>query len=134
MTMTNIQIVALYAGINLIILPILMFRVGQVRNSTKTSLGNGEDFQLLSRIRAHGNFAETTPFALLGLLVISMLAGVPAWLMHVFGGGFTLGRILHAHGMAKANALGKGRIVGTLLSVLTFFVMGGYLIFRAFTG
>ncbi len=134
MIMSNTQIVALYAGINLIILPILMFRVGQLRSSTKTSLGDGEDFQLLSRIRAHGNFAETTPFALVGLFIVSMFTGVPAWLMHVFGGGFTLGRVFHAHGMAKGNALGKGRIIGTLLSVLTFFGMGGYLLFRAFTG
>jgi len=58
MDMTNIQIVALYAGINLIILPILMFRVGQARQSSKTSLGNGDDFHLLTRVRAHGNFQK----------------------------------------------------------------------------
>jgi len=62
------------------------------------------------------------------------LGSVPAWLMHVFGGGFTVGRLLHAQGMTKENALGKGRVVGTLLSVLIFIVMGGYLLYRAFTG
>lgn len=132
MEMTNIQIAALYAGINLIVLPILMYRVGQKRMSTKTSLGQGDDFTLLSRIRAHANFAETTPFALIGLLMMAQLGGVPAWLMHALGGGFTFGRLAHAHGMAQDKALGKGRTLGAVLSLLTFFVMGGYLLYRAF--
>ena len=132
--MTPLQIVALYAGINLIVLPILMYRVGQKRISTKTSLGQGDDFTLLSRIRAHANFAETTPFALIGLLMMAQFAGVPAWLMHALGGGFTFGRLAHAHGMAQDKALGKGRTVGAVLSLLTFLVMGGYLLYRTFTG
>ena len=130
--MTSLQIVALYAGINLILLPILMFRVGQVRMSSKTSLGDGDDFNLLARIRAHANFTETTPFALLGLLIIGMMSGTPAWLLHALGGGFTFGRVAHAHGMAQEKALGKGRTVGAVLSLLTFLVMGGYLLYRAF--
>ena len=132
--MTNLQIVALYAGINLIVLPILMYRVGQLRMSTKTSLGEGDDFNLLSRIRAHANFTENTPLALIGLFIMAQLGGVPAWLMHALGGGFTFGRLAHAHGMAQDKALGKGRTVGAALSLLIFLVMGGYLIFRAFTG
>lgn len=132
--MTSLQIVALYAGINLILLPILMFRVGQKRISTKTSLGNGEDFGLLARVRAHANFAETTPFALIGLYLVSLFAGTPAWLLHALGGGFTFGRLAHAHGMAQDKALGMGRTIGASLSLLTFLVMGGYLLYRAFTG
>ncbi len=134
MEMTSLQIVALYSGINLIILPILMFRVGQVRIATKTSLGNGEDFSLLARVRAHANFTETTPFALIGLLLMSQMSGTPAWLLHALGGGFTFGRMAHAHGMAQDKALGKGRTIGAALSLLTFLVMGGYLLYRAFTG
>lgn len=132
--MTPLQITALYAGINLIILPILMYRVGQKRMSTKTSIGQGDDFGLLARIRAHANFAETTPFALIGLLMMAQFSGVPTWLMHALGGGFTFGRLAHAHGMTQENALGKGRTVGAVLSLLTFLVMGGYLLYRAFTG
>ncbi len=132
--MTPLQIVALYAGINLILKPILMYRVGQVRISSKTSLGNGEDFSLLARVRAHGNFAETTPFALIGLLLMAVMGGTPAWLLHALGGGFTFGRLAHAHGMSQDKALGKGRTLGAVLSLLTFLVMGGCLLYRAFTG
>lgn len=132
--MTSLQIVALYAGINLLLLPILMLRVGGQRMKTKTSLGNGDSPDLLARIRAHANFTETTPFALIGLLIMSMFTGTPAWLLHAVGGGFTAGRILHAHGMAQENALGTGRTVGALLSLLTFVIMGAYFLFKAFTG
>ncbi len=132
--MTHIQIVALYAGINLLLLPILMFRVGGQRLKTKINLGDGGSPALLQRIRAHANFTETTPFALIGLLIMSMLSGTPAWLLHALGGGFTAGRVLHAHGMAQENALGTGRTVGAVLSLLTFVTMGAYFLFKAFTG
>ena len=131
--MTHIQIVALYAGINLLLLPVLMYRVGQQRIATKTSLGDGGHETLFQRIRAHANFTETTPFALIGLLILSNLSA-PVLLMHILGGGFTLGRIAHAHGMAQAGATGKGRTIGAILAFLSFIIMGVYLLFRAFAG
>ncbi|NNE57117.1 MAG: hypothetical protein HKN36_03330 [Hellea sp.] len=134
MDMDSIQIVALYAGLNLLLLPILMVRVGQQRIATKTSLGDGDQPALLQRIRAHANFTETTPFALLGLLAMAGFSGTPTWLLHALGGGFTFGRVLHAHGMAQRGAGGKGRTIGALLSLLTFVVMGAYLLYKAFTG
>lgn len=132
--MTSIQIVALYAGINFLLLPLLMFRVGKVRMATKTSIGDGGDAVLLQRIRAHANFTETTPFALIGMIVLALLGGTPALLLHILGSGFTFGRIAHAHGMAQNKAAGKGRTLGAVLSLLTFVVMGGYCLYRAFTG
>ena len=132
--MTHLQIVALYAGINLLLLPILMYRVGQQRIATKTSIGDGGSEPLLQRIRAHANFTETTPFALIGLLMMSMFSGTPAWLLHLLGGGFTAGRVSHAHGMAQKNAGGTGRTVGAVLSLLTFVTMGAFLLYKAFAG
>ncbi len=129
--MTSIQIVALYAGIILILLPILMLRVGGQRVKQKISLGDGDNPDLLKRIRAHANFIETTPFALIGLLILAQFS-VPAWLLHVFGGGFTIGRIAHAHGMAQNKAAGAGRTIGAILSLLVFFGIGGYLLSLAF--
>ena len=131
--MTQMQIAALYIGLNLLLLPVLMYRVGQQRIATKTSLGDGDSPPLLQRIRAHANFTETTPFALIGLLALASFNS-PVWLMHVLGGGFTFGRLAHAHGMAQKNALGKGRTLGALLSLLTFLIMGAYLLYKAFTG
>jgi len=38
--------------------------------------------------------------------------------LHIFGAAFFIGRILHAMGMA--GSFGQGRLVGTLLTLLTF--------------
>jgi len=132
--MTSLQIVALYAALNLILLGVLMLRVGGKRLKHKVNLGDGDNPELFQRIRAHGNFTETAPLAILGLFVISQFSGVPAWLLHLFGGGFTFGRIAHAHGMAQKNAGGHGRGIGALLSLLSFMGMAAYLLYRAFTG
>lgn len=129
--MTHMEIVALYVAINLIILPVLMFRVGQIRQAQKVSLGDGDSMLLLSRIRAHGNFAETTPFALLGLFALAGLnASVIA--LHIFGAGFTIGRLLHAQGMAADGHAGTGRVIGAILSLLTFLGIGFYLLYLIF--
>lgn len=131
--MTLFQIVALYVALNLILLPILMLRVGQKRISGKVNLGDGGDAGLLARIRAHANFTETTPFALIGLVALAMLSA-PSLMLHIFGAAFTFGRVAHAHGMAQEGAVGKGRTLGALLSLLTFLGMAGCLLFLIFTG
>ena len=128
--MTLFQIVALYIALNMILAPILMYRVGQVRLGKKINLGDGGDELMLSRIRAHGNFTENAPLALLGLIALAMLQASPI-ILHIFGAAFLIGRILHAMGMAKV--FGQGRLVGTLLTLLTFFGQALYLLFLIFT-
>ena len=129
--MTLFQIVALYIALNMILAPILMFRVGQVRMGKNINIGDGGDALMLSRIRAHGNFTENAPLALLGLIGLAMLDAHPIAL-HIFGAAFFIGRILHAMGMAKTFS--QGRLVGTLLTLLTFFGQAGYILFLIFTG
>ncbi len=131
--MTLFQIVALYVALNLILLPILMLRVGQKRISEKVSLGDGGNTSLLARVRAHANFTETTPFALIGLFSLAMLSA-PSVMLHIFGAGFTFGRIAHAHGMAGLGANGKGRTIGAVLSLLTFLGMAICLLYLTFAG
>ena len=124
--MTLFEIVALYAAINLILAPLLMLRVGTVRIGKKVNLGDGGDPDLLSRIRAHGNFAENAPLLLIGLLCLASLSVLPV-VLHIFGAAFTLGRIFHALGMS--GALKQGRLVGTLATVLCYFGMAITLIY-----
>jgi len=129
--MTLFQIVAFYLALNLLLAPILMYRVGQVRSGKKINLGDGGDDLMLARIRAHGNFTENAPLALLGLFGLAMLNAAPIAL-HIFGAAFFIGRVLHAMGMAKV--FGQGRLVGTLLTLLTYVGTAAYLLFLAFTG
>lgn len=129
--MTLFQIAALYIALNMILAPMLMWRVGKVRMSKKIDLGDGGDDLMYARIRAHGNFTENAPLALIGLIGLAMLSAHPIAL-HIFGAAFFIGRILHAMGMAKT--FGQGRMFGTLLTVLTFYGQAAYILFLIITG
>lgn len=130
--MTTFQIVALYVALHLILLPILMFRVGQIRIKKQISLGDGDNPALLARIRSHGNYIETTPFALMGLFALAMM-GANHIGLHLFGAIFLIGRILHAHGMAQKHSNGRGRVIGMVMTLFTFFGTALYLLFLIFT-
>ena len=129
--MTLFQIAALYITLNLFLTPVLMYRVGQVRIRKNILLGDGGNDLVLSRMRAHANFTENAPLALIGLIGLAMLGASPI-VLHVFGAAFFIGRILHAMGMAKA--LKQGRLIGTLITLLTHFGQAGCLLFLIFTG
>jgi len=128
---TTYHIVAIYVALNLALATILLYRVSQVRQGKKINLGDGGDEVMFSRIRAHGNFTENAPLALLGLFGLAILEANPI-AIHVFGAAFFIGRIFHAMGMAKTFS--QGRFAGTLLTLLTYFGTAGYLLFLAFTG
>jgi len=129
--MTLFQIVALYIALNLILAPILLYRVVQVRLGKRINLGDGSDELMLSRIRAHGNFTENAPLALIGLIGLAMLSAHPIAL-HIFGAAIIIARILHALGMA--GKFGQGRFLGTLLTLIIFLGEAGYMLFLVFTG
>ena len=131
--MTSFQIVALYVALNLLLKAVLMVRVGQSRTRNKVNLGDGGNEELFGRIRAHGNFIETTPLALLGLFALAML-NAPALALHIFGAGFFLGRVAHAIGMAAPQSTGKGRLIGAVLALLTFIAEAVYLLYLIIAG
>lgn len=130
--MTTFQIVALYVALNLLLAIVLMMRVGGQRMNKKVSIGDGGDDGLLARIRAHGNFTENAPLALIGLFALAMMNANPI-AMHIFGGGFILGRLLHAHGMDQENANGKGRGLGMMLTMVALVGPALYLLYLIFT-
>ncbi len=107
------------AGLCGLILLVLSFRVVQVRQSGKVSLGDGGDALLLRRIRAHGNFAEYVPIILILMGLIESQNGTgPA--IGVIGIGLVLIRIAHAIGMGSPSP-NPARIAGTLG---TFIILG----------
>ena len=130
--MTLFQIAALYIALNMLLNPVLMYRVGKVRMKEKISLGDGDNPAMLSRIRAHGNFSETAPLALIGLIGLAMLGAHPL-VMHLFGAAFLIGRLLHAHGMAQKHSNGKGRFYGMIMTIFTYIGTALTLLFLIFT-
>ena len=73
------------------------------RAQTGIDLLDGGDKQLLRRIRAHGNFSETAPMALLLMALLEISGLGSAWLI-AFGVTLLLGRILHAQSLLTNNA------------------------------
>lgn len=95
----------------------LMIRVGQVRGSEKVSIGDGGNDKVIRRMRAHANFVESAPFVLALIAAIELAGKGGAWLPYV-AGLYMLGRIAHGVGMDDGT-FGKGRMVGTLITMLT---------------
>jgi uncharacterized membrane protein YecN with MAPEG domain len=107
----------LYAALAAVILIVLSLRVIGMRRSRRVAIGDGADEEVARRIRAHGNFAEYTPLALLLILLLE-LGGAPAWQLHLLGAALILGRIVYAWSLTAHS--GNGRLIGM---TLTFFVL-----------
>ena len=107
------------AGLCGLILFALSYRVIAVRASAKVSLGDGGDPLLLSRIRAHANFAEYVPIILVLMGIIETDVG-PGPLLGVIGVALVLCRIAHAVGMGRPapNPLRVVGVSGTFLILL----------------
>ncbi len=72
-------ITPLYAALAAVILIVLSLRVIGARRSRRVAIGDGADEDLARRIRAHGNFTEYAPLALVLILLLE-LGGAPAWI------------------------------------------------------
>ncbi len=107
----------LYAALAAAVLIVLSLRVIGVRRRRQLGIGDGGDDDMARRIRAHGNFAEYTPLALLLILLLE-LGGAPAWQLHLLGSALILGRIVHAWSLTAHS--GNGRLIGM---TLIFFVL-----------
>jgi len=105
----------------------LMMRVGQVRTSEKVSIGDGGNEKVIRRMRAHSNYIESAPFVLLlvGAIELASLSS-PVWLW-IVGGLYLLGRVAHGIGMDDGK-FGKGRMIGTIVTMLTLLGLGIYAI------
>jgi uncharacterized membrane protein YecN with MAPEG domain len=106
-------VTAIYAGLSGVMLVVLAVRVIRMRRQARAAFGDGGDLRLAARIRAHGNFAEYVPIALL-LLTISELLGWPASVLHGIGMTLLAGRIVHASALAAGSI--RARVVGMSLT------------------
>lgn len=123
-----------FAGVAALINLWLAIRCGQVRTSEKVSIGDGGNDAVIRRMRAHSNYIENTPFVLVMIAAIELAktaSGAPGWLWWVAGVYF-LGRVAHGVGM-DGGALGKGRTVGTITTMLTLLGLAAYCISIPYT-
>ncbi|MGF1455302.1 MAG: MAPEG family protein [Alphaproteobacteria bacterium] len=139
MTGFAVPITTLYAGLNALLLIALAFWVVRMRQATQTVLGTtpshtdnpGLDDRLERACRAHGNAVEYIPVALILILVLELM-GQSVYLLHGLGLGLTVGRILHAQGLATSRGATPGRLAGTAMTWGVFIIGGLAAIVTAF--
>ena len=107
----------------------LSVRCGMVRTSEKISIGDGGNEKLIARMRAHSNFVENAPFVLVLIGVLELAHGGSTALAAV-AGVFMLGRVAHGLGM-DGGGFAKGRMAGTLITMLTLLGLGIWAILTA---
>ncbi len=95
----------------------LSIRCGQVRTAEKVSVGDGGNEKLIRRMRAHANFIENAPLVLVMIAALEFAHPASTTLAAV-AGVFMLGRVAHGLGM-DGGALGIGRMIGTIITLLT---------------
>jgi uncharacterized membrane protein YecN with MAPEG domain len=123
------QAVALWTGLSLLLILFLSFRISAGRRKLKVSVGDGGHPEMTARTRAFGNAVEYMPVALVSLAIVAVFYS--AIIVHILGGAFVLGRVLHAWGMAQEKQPSIGRMLGMLLTYLPFLASAGLLIFAA---
>lgn len=118
------------AGLLGLIFAVLSFRVVRVRTSAKILIGDGGDQTLLSRIRAHANFAEYVPLLLILLALVEYITGTTSALMGI-GLLIVVSRVAHAVGMAQHRA-NVFRLIGAVGTLLALIVLSGWVLFLGF--
>lgn len=113
--MMPLMVTPIYAGLLALAFVLLSIRVVGARRRARVALGDGGDRMLLRRQRAHGNFAEYVPFALL-LMALAELQGAPAPLLHGIGLGLVIGRAIHAYSLNRDPEPIKVRVVAMALT------------------
>jgi uncharacterized protein len=109
----------------------LGFRCSRVRITGKVLVGDGGHPLLETRMRAHANFVEYTPFVLILMALLEYGAASRNGL-YAIGAIYVAGRIAHAFGMdrRRSNALRAG---GALITWVVLIGLAAWAFFLLFT-
>jgi uncharacterized membrane protein YecN with MAPEG domain len=116
------KITLLFASLHALLLLALIAPISRHRHRHRIGLGSGGDPVLERKIRAHANFIEFVPMALL-LLALLELGGLQAPWLWSFGAALLLARLLHAVGLSRNSVYSFGRFWGTVLTVIVVIAM-----------
>ncbi len=114
-----LPVTAFYAALLALLFLLLAVRTVQARRRYHAALGTPH--RLVERaVRAHGNFAEYVPFALVLLGLLEGM-GLPGWWLHALGTTLVAARAAHGFGIGREPEVMRWRVLGT---ALTFTVIG----------
>jgi hypothetical protein len=103
---------------------LLSARVILFRREHRINLGDGNDPEMLRRVRAHANFAEYAPLGIV-LLAIAELQGEASLWLHLLGLMLLVGRLLHGVNFTFALKSMQMRVGGMVLTLLALALGAG---------
>ena len=105
-------------------------RVVRDRFSNKVSLGDGDMPLIRARMRAHANFNEYVPIALILMALVEMNVGGSRWLWGI-GALLVVARVLHPFGLERP-APNPYRMLGAVLTFASLLLLVGWAIAIAY--
>lgn len=99
------------------------------RRRYQVALGDGEKPELMRAMRAHANFAEYVPLALV-LVWMAEAVAYPGWVIHALGVTLLVGRLSHAYGITQTNENFFFRVFGMSLTFLVLLTAGLFILIR----
>jgi uncharacterized protein len=124
----SLPITSVIAGIFAMLMVPLSLQISMRRARVRVVYGDADDRDLRRKIRAHGNFIEYVPTALIVLALVE-LAGVSATLVWLLGGLFVLSRVLHAIGMLYTSTPAL-QAIAMIMNHTALLVSGTWLVYR----
>ncbi len=115
-------VTALYGSLIALLMVVTALSVVKVRRASRIGLGSGGNAELEQKMRVHANLTEYAPISLLLLLFLELNQADTLWL-HIFGSVLVIARVLHAWGFSHSKGASKGRVIGTVLTMLNIVAM-----------
>ena len=120
----------MYAAIFGLMFVPFTFYVGIYRVKNSILLLDGGDEEMARRIRAHGNFIETVPIALI-MLVLMEVSGASAIWIHSLGSVLVIARLTHYITLATNPGNTVPRALGMVGTLSVYLVAAGWLLIHS---
>jgi uncharacterized protein len=123
----TLTISTLYAAILGLLFVPFTFYVGIYRVNSRILIQDGGDQELVKRIRAHGNFIETVPLAVILLILMEVNGASAAWL-HGLGATLVVARCVHYVTIATNPGNTVPRALGMFSTLIVYLLAAGWLL------
>jgi len=131
--LTPVTTTSVYAVLLTLLFLALSLRAMLGRRRARVPFGEGSSEELRRPLRAHANFAEYTPLALI-LMGLLELQGAGAIVLNIVGLLLLAGRLGHAYGISRIPEHHLARSAGMGLTMLSMFLSCLGLLSIAFFG
>ncbi|MEM7432228.1 MAG: MAPEG family protein [Pseudomonadota bacterium] len=124
-------ITPLYAAIIALLFVALSVRTLRLRHRFRVAIGSGDNRVLERAARAHANFAEYVPLALVLIFFLEIQTG-NTLLVHILCAALVIGRLSHAYGVSQTKENFRFRVFGMAMTFTVILSSAGRLILAYF--